>query len=266
MDHGYRMLRHVVAQVFGNFGQAARLTMLLTFLPMALLLLLFLQVGPSYNAFPGGAMEPRGPMGPDGMPEMMNPGLLFLAVLTGIVVSAITYCWAAVGWHRFVLLEEYGHGVVPKWHGSKILSYLGRTILIGLFVVLIAFVSSMLLAGIVMAMPSQGVAFILATGWVLGMTWIITRIGLILPAAALGESMSIGESWTATKPVATDLLVPLLVIALAINLLSELIMLLFTNSALGMIPLAFLYWIQILLNLSLMTTLYGTQVEGRELT
>ena len=34
MDYGYRMLRHVVAQVFGNFGQAARLTLLLTFLPI----------------------------------------------------------------------------------------------------------------------------------------------------------------------------------------------------------------------------------------
>ena len=265
MDHGYRMLRHVVAQVFGNFGQAARLTMLLTFLPMALLLLLFLQAGPSGNGFPGGQMAPRGPMGPDDMGQMTNPGLLFLAVLAGIVVSAITYCWAAVGWHRFVLLEEYGNGIVPKWHGSKVLSYLGRAFLIGLVVVVIAFLTSLLLAGAVMAIPSQGFAFILATGWVLGMTWVITRIGLILPAAALGQPMSIGESWQATKPVATDLLVPLLVIALAITLLNELIMLLFTNSALGMIPLAFLYWIQILLNLSLMTTLYGTQVEGREL-
>jgi len=112
----------------------------------------------------------------------------------------------------------------------------------------------------------QAVGFVLATGWVMGMSWVITRMGLILPAAALGKPMTIRESWTATKPVATDLLVPLFVIAVAMNLLSELIMLLFTNSTLGMIPLAFLYWMQVLLNLSLMTTLYGTQVEGRPLT
>ncbi|PIV73971.1 MAG: hypothetical protein COW55_11130 [Rhodobacteraceae bacterium CG17_big_fil_post_rev_8_21_14_2_50_65_11] len=259
MEHGYQMLRHVVAQVFGNFGQAARLTLLLTFLPMALLLVLFLQTGVPYNSFPGGRMEPA-------MAPGSNGGLLFLAVLAGIVVSAITYCWAAVGWHRFVLLEEHGNGIVPQWRGPNILSYIGRAILIGVVVMLIGIVSGMLLTMIMFAAPVQAVGFVLATGWVMGMSWVITRMGLILPAAALGKPMTIRESWTATKPVATDLLVPLFVIAVAMNLLSELIMLLFTNSTLGMIPLAFLYWMQVLLNLSLMTTLYGTQVEGRPLT
>jgi len=165
-----------------------------------------------------------------------------------------------------VLLEEHGNGIVPQWRGPNILSYIGRAILIGVVVMLIGIVSGMLLTMIMFAAPVQAVGFVLATGWVMGMSWVITRMGLILPAAALGKPMTIRESWTATKPVATDLLVPLFVIAVAMNLLSELIMLLFTNSTLGMIPLAFLYWMQVLLNLSLMTTLYGTQVEGRPLT
>lgn len=258
MDHGYQMLRHVVAQVFGNFGQAARLTLLLTFLPMVLLLILFLQLGVPYNSFPGGSLEPT-------TVPRTNGGILFLAVLAGVVVSAITYCWAAVGWHRFVLLEEYGNGIVPQWHGSNVLSYIGRAIIIGIVIFLVAFASSLLLGGILMAVPIPAVAFLLATGWVLGLSWVVTRIGLILPAAALGRPMSIGESWAATKPVAGDLLVPLFVISLAIMIANQLIGMLFSSSAFGMIPLAFLYWVQILLNLSLMTTLYGTQVEGRPL-
>ena len=40
MDYGYRMLRHVVAQVFGNLGQAARLTLVPTFLPLIILIVL----------------------------------------------------------------------------------------------------------------------------------------------------------------------------------------------------------------------------------
>jgi len=59
--------------------------------------------------------------------------------------------------------------------------------------------------------------------------------------------------------------VPLFFIALAMTVASELIGLAFRNSALGLVPMAFLYWIQILLNLSLMTTLYGTQIQGRPL-
>lgn len=256
MDYGYRMLRHVVAQVFGNFGQAVRLTLLLTFLPMVILLMLFLNWGVSYNSFPDGPLDPS---------QMPNPGVIFLAVLTGVVVSAITYCWAAVGWHRFVLLEERGKGIVPTWRGANILAYLGRAFLIGIVVFVMAFVSSMVLGGLIMALPSQAFAFVLATGWVMGMSWVITRIGLILPAAALGRPMSIGESWEATKPVSADLLVPLFFIALAMTVASELVGLAFRSSALGLIPMGLLYWIQTLLNLSLMTTLYGTQVEGRPL-
>ena len=251
MDYGYRMLRHVVAQVFGNFRQAARLTLLLTFLPMGLLLVLFLSTGAT--------LDPS--MGQGDMP---NPGMIFLLVLAGIVVSAITYCWAAVGWHRFVLLEEYGNGLVPRWHGGFVLSYIGRAILLGIVVFLIAFVSSLVLGGLLFALPGV-VSLLVVTGWVLGMSWVITRLGLILPAAALGEPMSIGESWRATAPVATDLLVPLFIIALAMSVLGGLVNLMFQGSALGFIPQGLLYWIQILLNLSLMTTLYGTQVQGRTL-
>ncbi len=259
MDYGYRMLRHVVAQVFRNLGQAARLTLVPTFLPMALLLLLFLQSGVTYNAFP----DTPGTAPLNG--SEMNPGIVFLLVMAGIVTSLVTYCWAAVGWHRFVLLEEHGRGIVPQWHGANVMSYLGRAFLIGLLTVVLGFGGLLVVGLILTALPYQAVAFVVLTGFTLGLTWVVTRIGLILPAAALGEAMTLGESWNATRPVASDLLVPLFFIALAMTVASELIGLAFRNSALGLVPMAFLYWIQILLNLSLMTTLYGTQIQGRPL-
>ena len=258
MDHGYRMLRHVVAQVFGNFGQAARLTFVPTFLPMAVLLMLFLNWGVSFDSFQDPTVDPTT------LPDV-NPGVIFLTVLVGVVASLITYCWAAVGWHRFVLLEEYGNGVVPQWHGANIMSYIGRSLLIGLVAIGVGFAGLLVIGIVVAALPYQAVAFLLLTGFTMGLTWVVTRIGLILPAAALGQPMGIGESWQATKPVSTDLLVPVVIISLAITLLNQAIMVLFTNSSLGLIPLALLYWLQILLNLSLMTTLYGTQVQGRQL-
>lgn len=258
MDYGYRMLRHVVAQVLGNIGQAARLTLVPTFLPAAVLLALFMSWGVSYTAFSDPTVDPTQ------LPDV-NPGVIFLTVLGGVVVSVITYCWAAVGWHRFVLLEEFGRGVVPNWHGPYIMSYLGRAFLIGLFAVAVS-IAAMIVIGILLSIfPSNAVAFILLTGFTLGLTWLITRVGLILPAAALGEKMTFRESWEASKPVASHLLVPLFFIALAMTLANQLVAVVFGESALGIIPLAFLYWIQVLLNLSLLTTLYGTQIEGRPL-
>lgn len=256
MDYGYRMLRHVVAQVFGNFGQAARLTFLPTFLPMAVLLMLFLNWGVSFSGDPFAGSGPG---------AEVNPGLIFLAVLVGVVVSMITYCWAAVGWHRYILLEEYGHGIAPEWHGSYILSYLGRSFLIGIIAVGLG-IAGMLAMGIVFSiLPFEAVAFLLMIGFSMGLTWVITRIGLILPAAALGKPMRVGESWKATEPVSTDLLVPVVIISIAMTILNQLAAALFGTSALVMVPMALIYWVQILLNLSLMTTLYGIQIQGRHL-
>lgn len=259
MDYGYRMLRHVVAQVFGNLGQAARLTLVPTFLPAAILLALFMSWGVSFNA----VGDPFADPGPN---ASVNDGVVFLAVLGGVVVSVITYCWAAVGWHRFVLLEEYGNGVVPNWHGPYIMSYLGRAFLIGLFAVAVS-IAAMIVIGIVIGiLQSTAVAFVLLTGFTLGLTWLITRVGLILPAAALGQKMSFGESWEATKPVASHMLVPLFFISLAMVILNQLVIAVFGQNALSIVPSAVLYWFQVLLNLSLMTTLYGTQIEGHPLT
>lgn len=256
MDYGYRMLRHVVAQVFGNFGQAARLTFLPTFLPMAVLLMLFLNWGVSFTG---------DPFADPGTASDVNPGVIFLTVLAGVVVSVIAYCWAAVGWHRYVLLEEVGHGVTPQWHGAFILSYIGRSFLIGIIAVGIGLAGLLAIGIVVSILPFQAVAFLLMIGFSMGLTWVITRIGLILPAAALGQSMRVGESWTATAPVSTDLLVPVVIISIVMTLLNQLVTILFGATALVMVPMALLYWVQILLNLSLMTTLYGTQVEGRHL-
>ncbi|WP_146636296.1 hypothetical protein [Nioella nitratireducens] len=265
MDYGYRMLRHVVRQVFGNLGQAARLTLLLTFLPMALMLLYFLNAGLDMSGMGSmGGMQNTGTMDPATMPNV-NAGTAFLVVLAGIVVSAVTYCWAAVGWHRFILLEEYGNGILPQWHGPLVMSYIGRAILIGIVVFLIALLSMFALGMVMFAVRSMVLLTLVAAAWTMGLSWVITRIGLILPAAALGRPMTIRESWEATKPVSGDLLVPLFFIAVAVTVANQIVAALFAGSALAMIPLAILYWLQVLLNLSLMTTLFGTQIEGRQL-
>ena len=118
-------------------------------------------------------------------------------------------------------------------------------------------------------------------GLVLGASWVATRIGLVLPAAALGAPMPIGTSWSITRPVASQILLPLIVVALVVGVAQQLILVVFgqtvrvetfgmvqdqtTLSVLGQILNAGVSWLQILINLALITTLYGNLVEGRPL-
>ena len=118
---------------------------------------------------------------------------------------------------------------------------------------------------LILATQSVLVIWFVAIGIAMGISWVAVRIGLILPAAALGEKMRIAESWQATKPVSTDILVPIVIIAISITVLSGAVEAIFGSTLVGLVLVAGVYWIQILLNLSLMTTVYGMQIEGRSL-
>jgi len=128
---------------------------------------------------------------------------------------------------------------------------------------------------------SGGVALLLGIGLVFGISWLATRIGLVLPAAAVGVRMTIGESWAATRPVSSQILLPLIVIALVAGLVQQAILLVFGQTVSfetfgmmqeqrvltlpGQLVNGIVTWLQLLVNLALMTTLYGNLIEGRQL-
>jgi hypothetical protein len=139
-----------------------------------------------------------------------------------------------------------------------------------------------LVIGLVVGLTqSAGLALLLGIGLVFGASWVATRIGLVLPAAAIGERMTLSESWNATRPVSSQILLPLIVIALAVGLIGQVILLIFgqtvtveafgqvqeqvTLNFVGQIVNGVVSWLQVLVNLALMTTLYGNLIEGRQL-
>jgi len=261
MDYGYQLLRHVVQQVFGNLRQAAQLTLLLFLVPFIGLVTLLGGMGTGQAEPPGGG--------------------IILGGLLLVVAAIVAYCWAAVGWHRYVLLEETGNGIVPRWRGDRIGAYFGRAFVVGIVVVL-AVMGGGLVVGIAAAVTqSPAVAIALGVGLVFGASWVATRIGLVLPAAALGERMTIGESWAVTRPVSGHILLPLIVVALVVGVIQQLILVVFGQAVtvtmfgevqeqyvltlVGQILNGVLSWLQVLVNLALMTTLYGNLVEGRQL-
>jgi hypothetical protein len=106
------------------------------------------------------------------------------------------------------------------------------------------------------------VAVILSVSLTIVVSWTAIRIGLILPAAAIGGDLTIKQSWAATAPVSAATLAPLCVTGLSTTIVNGAM---FQGPILGAGLQVAVYWIQILLNLSLMTTLYGHLIHGRPL-
>ncbi|MBF9059490.1 hypothetical protein HKCCSP123_09890 [Rhodobacterales bacterium HKCCSP123] len=260
MDYGYQLLRHVVQQVFGNLRQAARLTLALFLAPFLAFVLL------------GGGAVTSGQV-----PAAGSVLGLFLVV----VIAVVAYCWAAVAWHRYVLLEEMGDGFLPIWRGDRVAAYFGRAFIVVLVVILAGIGASIALGIVVGITQSTFVAIIFGIGLILGLSWVAARIGLVLPAAAVGERMKIGESWAVTRPVSSQILLPLIVFALVAGVIQQTVLLVFGQTVTvetfgmlqdqrvltlpGQIVNGLVSWVQVLVNLALMTTLYGNLVEGRQL-
>jgi len=274
MDYGYQLLRHVVQQVFGNLWHAARLTITPFLIPF-----LIVVIGAPSLFFAQTAVTD--------VSEIQPPaGSVFFVMLLAFIFGVVAWLWAAVAWHRFVLREEYPSGLLPPWHGGNMASYLWRTFLIGLVLAGAGFAFSLVFLLFGSFPPFGPVSVVLGFGFVFGVSWIAMRLGLILPAAAIGEKVGLGESWEATRSVSGQILLPIVVIALVFTGLSQLILLVFgtvvplpegfpTDALGGYVPRVLtpvgqivnlgLVWLQMLINLALLTTLYGNLVEGRQL-
>ncbi|MEM7722575.1 MAG: hypothetical protein AAF376_09390 [Pseudomonadota bacterium] len=267
MDYGYQLLRHVVQQVFGNLGAAAGLTIG----PIVLAIVFGTLLG--FLAAVSGSVSG----------EAAWAGFLaFVMVLGGLAIGVLMYCWAAVGWHRYVLLEEGGNGMFPLWSWKRVRTYLTRSFLV-VILILVVLVGALLAAGsLLFLVQSAALGAAINVGAAFLASWLATRIGLVLPAAALEKRMTIAESWSATRRVAGQVLLPVIAIAVTFGILGQLNGLLFAadedtafflqigNQAprvggMGIVVLIVLGWLQLLINLALLTTLYGNLVEGRPL-
>lgn len=257
MDYGIRLFRHVMAQVFGNLGQAAKISAVPIILFAGCAALLGAQSFGNLSSFSGtiSMEEYEARFGEGSFAQLMR--LLWLLPI-GIVVFA----WVAVAWHRYVLTEEHS-GVIPQFAASRVLGYVGRWLLIVLLLI-ISLIPVAIVVGIVLGVSGQSNSFFLNTALSFLASWVLVRWSLILPAWSVDRRMTIGESWKTTSEVSGEILVPILAFALifpAIFLILGLI-------PLGIVALPaafFVFWIQMLVNLALLTTLYGNLAEGREL-
>ncbi len=254
------IIRHSLQQIFGNLGAVLRISILLALIPLALMLALglaplFADEAAMQRAIETGSL-PWGKF------------LLFL------LVAIATAIWIAVAWHRFVLLEEQPGAVLPAWKGDRMLSYLVASIiliLIGIVVaIVISLVVGLILATVLPAPTSMGGFIVVAViaGLLIGVPIIalIMRIGPILPAAAVGERLGVGGAWEATRG-ATLTFAGVAVVIILISLGLEFIgARLFGRSVMlaGIWGFA-VQWFNLMLGLSIATTIYGHYVQRRPL-
>jgi hypothetical protein len=181
-------------------------------------------------------------------------------------VLIVVFSWVAVTWHRFILLEEYP-GPVPSLTGKPIGSYIWASIKLAIILILAA-IPILLIVGLPMASlvaisPLAGsLVGTLLVGGVLGYLWL--RIALILPAAAIGETLTIGESWSATARV-SGAIFGVAILVMVVNLIVNLPSLLIGGGVASLVLSLIGQWFTAMLGVSILTTLYGHLVEGRDL-
>ncbi|MDR0808832.1 MAG: hypothetical protein LBE86_06875 [Gemmobacter sp.] len=242
----WQIFIHSVRQVFGNFNDALRISGLIFIVQMMMVLI----------------VAPEIVEGAPIKDPIAIPGLLAV-----VVIGVIGSFWIAVSWHRFVLGNERGRTFVPPFHGGLIWGYFWRSLIIGLMMVLIAVVIGMLATLVVVPMAKGswvGVALLVLI-MVVPVLTVFYRFGTVLPGAALGREVSLSDGWAATTG-ATGTIALLAMISGAATVLLDA-----PNFWLpaGSIP-ALLWgvvagWMQLMVGVSILTTLYGHYIEKRPL-
>lgn len=253
------IMRHSIVQVMGNLPEALRVALVPYLAYVAIYLGLSAVLGVDMSA--GGPFGEPLPVGPNGFP--IFPESFLFAMLLSTIISMVMSMWIAVAWHRFVLLGEQAPGFIPQFRGDRILSYFGHSLLLGLIAFLIMLVLGFVAGFIGVFVPALGTVLMIIS--LLGVLYIVFRLSLILPAAALGESISLKMIWDKTKPGAGAIAM-VIVFEVLIGLAFAIV-----GAILGFIPVLGTI-IALLLNLpllliyaSVLTTLYGHYIQGREL-
>lgn len=260
---GWRLFVRALTLLIDNIGVALRVSLV----PYALVVAATLWLVSSYGVeglTSGGAVT-FDPANPDAaMPES---GLVFGTFLVS-ALSVIVTLWIAVGWHRFVLLDERPAGVMPRFHGGRVLAYLGWSILIGLLVALVAFAVSMLFGVVLITLVPGGLAGLLLGAASLFVSMILFyRLAVKLPAVAIGREMTFGEAWAATRGHSGTVVV-LALLTVAFSILLQVPTMLDGGGVGGFGAVTVLYqlvvqWFATLLGVGTLTALYGHLVEGR---
>lgn len=181
-----------------------------------------------------------------------------------LVAFVLLFLWTAVSWHRYILLEEVPGHSAPLVSWGPMFGYLGKIIVFAL----LSIPAMMVLSGFFLSQLSSVMTTTLGSTIVLtlvGMVfmYVFFRLSPVLPAAALEIPMRIGQAWGLTSAHGGAIYGVVLFTG-AMSLLSQ------GFAALPHGPITWVLtivvqWLNLMIGLSLLTTLYGHIVEERPL-
>ncbi|CUH79613.1 hypothetical protein [Tropicibacter naphthalenivorans] len=243
----WRMYRHSFRMIWENLGTALQVTGVLFLIQMA----------PQFYLF----ANPM-PLDEMGMPQL--PADMVMPLFGLLMLSVVSSAWMAVAWHRYVLTGELSGGVIPPWHGRLVLGYVGRMLLIGLVMLLAGLLLLIPLTLLLLALPFATMFGMLA--YLAALAFLALRFAMILPAGAMGRRLVLTEIWNTTAEDWGAL------VALAILLVGTIFVVQIPTSILGgvftlpgLVWLLGANWFIAMMSMTVLTTLYGVYIEGREI-
>lgn len=255
---GWKVFIHSVQMVFGNLGPALRISGVLYAAYMAANAYFVLTYSDDLSALQMAMVEGK-------VPAQLPSGLLSTMMLS-FVIGLLTSLWIAVLWHRFILMGQAPQTAVPPLYFAMVASYLGKTIQLGLMLAIVGMALGTLLgvafAPLIGPLADAAIPLVLV-GVLLYLSY---RLGLVFPAVALKAPMSFKASWEKTQ-AASVAIAQLSIIAVVFVLLIQ-IPSNMNSDPTSLINLVYTYvigWISMMVGISVLTTLYGIYVEGREL-
>lgn len=265
MQNAWSILRKSISMVINNADQAFRLSgaifVVAVFLSTALNVALtgtLIVEPPKLPMLEAGAS-------PDQIVFSEDDIRATMALLGGNLIFLFAMSWISVSWHRFVLLEEGTSQLFPQLVASRVFIYLLIAFLaaFGLgFAVVIPF---MIIFGFLATLGLTAILPLASLSMLVCFYYLFFRIGLILPARAMDQSMPIAESFQLTKPLSADIWgVSTLVVGLSI-LAALAVGLVTPNNLFGVLLTGVVQWFMVMISASLLTTFYGYTVERRQI-
>lgn len=215
-----------------------------------------------------------------GEPDPAKIGMYFAVATPLILASIVAYASIAVNWHRYVLLDEIAEGWQRLRIDGLMWRYIGNFILIGLVVIactiplgILFFIIGFLAQGILQGSVGT-IAFVAAGIIFYAFLFIVSyRLMVKMPAVALGRrDFSMGDAWRATSENSWRMLGLLILFVLCLVLIGVIMLAItYAFGLLGTIGLSLavaiqvmVNWVATILGVTLLTSLYGFFVEGRE--
>jgi hypothetical protein len=247
---------HSLRQVFGNIGGALQVSGILM-LAQAGILLTFgkalLMDQPAQRAMMEGGSFPWGQF------------------LLAFLLIAIISLWIAVGWHRYILLNERPT-LVPALKLDRMLGYFGKSLLIGLILLVPAFLLGLVAGAVATALLKGGTGLIgvfIVMGLVvyLPLVTIATRLATALPGVALEPGVPLFSGWEATKGATWTIAGVVLLSLICFGGIELIATRVFPDpTALPAVVVSVVtQWAATMVGVSILTTLYGHYVEKRSL-